>query len=181
MSSTPSLNEVGYKCLSLENWLTVDPAWAGVVMSSSLSDPSQAWVHDLLQTKLDPAVPVSIRRLFETARGTLVYSLMFYPLLTLGIEQMLRVFEASVSERCNSMTAPGKIKRFADKIEWLVERTVIPPEQQSRWNAIRHLRNEASHPKDQSILPPGEALTILDIAIELINPLFAGPNPKSSQ
>jgi hypothetical protein len=72
----------GFKRLSLDNWLTVDPTWAGIAMSSSLPNPSEAWVFDLVQSELSPAVPVNIRRLFQIARGTLVYSLMFYPLLT---------------------------------------------------------------------------------------------------
>ena len=175
MSSAAPSNEFGYKRLTLENWLTVDPAWSGVVMSSSRPDPSEAWVYDLIQTELDPTVPLSIRKLFEIARGTLLYSLMFYPLLTLGTEQMFRVFDAAVSAKCKAMNAPSKVQRFADKIKWLGEHAIIPPEDQSRWNAIRHLRNEASHPIDQSILPPAEALTILNIAVELINPLFVAP------
>jgi hypothetical protein len=179
MSSALPFNEFGYKRLTTENWLTVDPAWSGVVISCSRSDPSEAWVHDLVQTELDPTVPLPIRKLFEIARGTLVYSLMFYPLLTLGTEQMFRVFDAAVSAKCKEMSAPSKVQRFADKIKWLGERAVISPEQQSRWNAIRHLRNEASHPAHQSILPPGEALNVLDIAVELINPLFAAPAPTN--
>ncbi len=179
MSSASPFNEFGYKRLTLENWLTVDPAWSGVVMSSSRSDPSDAWVYDLIQTELDPAVPLPIRKLFEIARGTLVYSLMFYPLLTVGTEQMFRVFDAAVTMKCKAMNAPSKVKRFAEKIAWLVERAVILPEQQPRWDSIRHLRNEASHPADQSILPPGEALNVLNIAVELINPLFLAPLPKA--
>ncbi len=35
MSSASSFNEFGYKRLTLENWLTVDPAWSGVAMSCS--------------------------------------------------------------------------------------------------------------------------------------------------
>ncbi len=136
-------------------------------------------MYDLIQTELDTTVRLSIRKLFETARGTLVYSLMFYPLLTLGTDQMFRVFDAAVSAKCKEMRAPAKIRRCAEKIKWLGERTVISPEQQSRWNASRHLRNEASHPADQSIMPPGEALNVIDVAVELINPLFAVPAPTN--
>jgi hypothetical protein len=148
-------------------------------MSSSRPDPSEAWVFDLVQIELDPAVPDSVRKLFEIARGTLVYSLMFYPLLTLGTEQMFRVFEASVSAKCKAMNAPPKVRTFADKIDWLGKSAVIPLEQQPRWTAVRHLRNEASHPRNQNILPPGEALTIVDIAVELITPLFLAVVPRN--
>jgi hypothetical protein len=169
-SSPPS--SFGFKRISVENWLSVDPAWSGVVMSSSRPDPSEAWVFDLVTCELDPSVPLPVRKLFEIARGTLVYSLMFYPLLTLGTEQMFRVFDTAVSAKCNTMRAPAKVKVFAQKVDWLASQGVIRSEQQNRWHAIRHLRNEASHPADQNILPPSEALTIVAIAIELINPLF---------
>ena len=162
----------GFKRLTLDNWLTVDPTWAGVVMSSSLPDPSEAWVFDLVQSELSPAVPINIGRLFEIARGTLVYSLMFYPLLTLGTEQMFRVFEAALSTKCVDLGAPAKVKTFAEKIEWLTKSGAIVAHEQDRWTAIRHLRNEASHPKDENIFPPNEALHVVDAAIELRNPLF---------
>jgi hypothetical protein len=141
-------------------------------MSSSRPDASDAWVFDLVQSALDPAVPLNIRRLFEIARGTLVYSLMFYPLLTLGTEQMFRVFETSLSTKCIDLSAPVKIATFVDKIDWLTTLGAISVEDKGRWSAIRKLRNEASHPKDQNIFPPSEALPHVDAAIELINRLF---------
>jgi hypothetical protein len=109
-------NDFGFKRLSLENWLTIDPAWNGVVMSASRADPTEAWVDDLVKTVLDPVVPVAIRKLFETARGVLVYSLTFYPLLTLGAEQLFRVLETAASAKCKMLNAPQNIKVFADRI-----------------------------------------------------------------
>ncbi|MGA2434026.1 MAG: hypothetical protein ABSG25_01935 [Bryobacteraceae bacterium] len=171
MSASKS-TESGFKRLTLENWLTVDPAWDGVVMSSSRPDPSEAWVYDLIRTDLNPGVPLPIRNLFETARGTLVYSLMFYPLLTLGAEQLFRVLEASASLKCKVMNAPPKINTFEKKVKWLAENGAITAEQQVRWKGVRIMRNEASHPKDQSIFSPCMALKILDKTVDLINPLF---------
>jgi hypothetical protein len=162
----------GFKRLTLDNWLRVDPAWSGVVMSASRPDPSDAWVFDIVQSELSLAVPLNVRKLFESARGTLVYSLMFYTLLTLGTEQMFRVFEAAVTAKCKALNTPGKVRTFAAKVDWLVKDGAIASEDVSRWTAIRHLRNEASHPTDQSIVPPSEALHIVDLAIELINLLF---------
>src|SRR6185503_17220762 len=116
---------LGFKRLSLENWLSVDPAWQGVVMSSSKPDPSEAWVFDLVRSELNVAVPLPVRKLFEVARGTLVYSLMFYPLLTLGTEQIFRVFDVAISEKCKQLNAPAKVNVFADKITWLAKQGVI--------------------------------------------------------
>jgi hypothetical protein len=58
-------------------------------------------------------VPLNIRKLFETARGNLIYSLMFYPLLTLGAEQLFRVLETSASAKCKEVNAsPNQTKTF---------------------------------------------------------------------
>jgi hypothetical protein len=159
--------------MTVENWLTMDPAWHGVVISLSRPDQSEGWVDDLTRTELNAAVPLPIRNLFETARGTLVYSLMFYPLLTLGAEQLFRVLEASASLKCKELAASTRVGTFEKKIEWLGEKGAITAEQQLRWNAVRHMRNEASHPKDQSIYSLGMVLPILDATVELINPLFS--------
>jgi hypothetical protein len=162
-------NKFGFKRLSLENWLRIDPVWDAFGMSES----SEAWVHDLLKANLDPVVPLPIRKLFETARGTLVYSLMFYPLLTIGTEQIFRVLEAAVTNKCIAMNAPSKLKRFVDKVKWLSETGEIAHVQYIRWDTIRQLRNIASRPRDQNIFDPNMALRMLNDTTELINELFA--------
>ena len=141
MTASSRPNEFGFKRLSLENWLTVDPVWDAFANS----EPSE-WVHDLLKVNLDPVVPLAIRKLFETARGTLVYGLMFYPLLTIGTEQLFRVLEAAATNKCMAMNAPAKIKNFSHKIKWLSENNTIAKEQYIRWNSIRQLRNQVSQP-----------------------------------
>jgi len=40
------------------------------------------------------------------------------------------------------------------------------------WEAIRYLRNEASHPKDQTIYSPGMVISVLESISECINSLF---------
>lgn len=140
-------------------------------MSGSKPSPSDAWVFDLTEVRLNPAVPLPIQKLFEVARGILVYSLMYYPLLTLGAEQLFRVVEAAVAAKCKHASAPH-ITKFSQRIDWLVKHGHIPADERARWEAIVHLRNEASHPADQIILAPGMVLDILDNAVELIDSLF---------
>jgi hypothetical protein len=43
---------LGFKRLSSANWLTVDPAWEGVLISLAGSDPSTGWVEDLTRVDL---------------------------------------------------------------------------------------------------------------------------------
>ena len=113
--------EFGFKRLSLENWQAIDPVWG---LAFGELEPSE-WVRDVLKYDLNPVVPLAVRRLFETARGTLVYGLMFYPLLTIGTEQLSRVKEAAVINKCRAMNAP-KIRRFQDTIKWLLKNNAIP-------------------------------------------------------
>lgn len=162
----------GFKRLSSANWLTVDPAWAGVLISLSGSDPSTGWVEDLTRIELDVTIPLSIRKVFEVTRGTLVYGLMFYPLLTLGAEQLLRTLEAAVSLQCHTRNAPLQVKTFARKVDWLTNQKLISPEEQTQWHAMRKLRNLASHPTEQAIFSVGMTLTILDSTTHLINTLY---------
>jgi Domain of unknown function (DUF4145) len=171
MNASPQ-NALGLKVLTGTNWLETDPAWEGVIISLSGPDASTGWVNDLMRVQLDQTIPVAIRKIFEVARGTLVYSLMFYPLLTLGAEQLFRVLEAAVSLRCEALAAPPKLKTFNNKIEWLAKQRHIPPEQLSRWHAMRKLRNLSSHPTDQSIFSVGMTITILDTVSELVSALF---------
>src|SRR3982074_2627239 len=140
MTASSEPNEFGFKRLSLENWLTVDPVWDAFDKS--------AWVRDLLKVNLDPVVPLAIRKLFETARGTLVYSLMFYPLLTIGTERLFRVLEAAATNKCMAMNAPAKLKTFYDKLKWLSQNDTIAKDQYKRWDTSRQLRNSVSHLRD---------------------------------
>jgi len=97
---------------------------------------------------------------------------MFYPLLTLGAEQLFRVLEAAVSLRCHVLSAPSQVRTFARKIDWLTSQKLITPEEQERWHAMRKLRNLGSYPTEQAIFSVGMTLTVLGSTVELINMLF---------
>jgi hypothetical protein len=141
-------------------------------MSYSRPDQCEGFVFDLSQVRLDDAVPLPVRKLFEAARGALVFSVMFYPLLTLGAEQLLRVLETSLVFKCQQMNAPD-IGKFSQRVEWLRKHKAISTDDEVRWKQLVELRNEASHPKDQMIFGLAQALTILDATVELVDLLFA--------
>ncbi len=129
----------------------------------------------ILKPNLNETVPTEVKALFEVARGSLVYGYFFYPLYTLGLEQLFRVAEAAVTRKCKTMEAPRAICKggFLKKVKYLVEMKVIPNQKEEIWNAIRGLRNIASHPQDQSILAPGEAIGKLSRIADEINSLFS--------
>ena len=117
------------------------------------------WALAILKPRLAETVPIRIQKLFEVARGSMLYGYFFYPLFTLAFEQLTRVAEAAVDHKCREMGRLKPREKFADKIEWLADASVIT--EKERWDAIRNLRNRASHPKDQTIFTPGMVLGFL--------------------
>ncbi len=169
---TAMTDEFGFKRLSVDNWMTIDPIWNGTLMSNRPGDPASGWVAELEEVNLSTSVPVELRKLFAVARAALAYSVVYYPFLALGSEQMTRVAERAVALKCSMMQAPAKLKRFADRIDWLVGTGVFDEEAQQRWHSVRHIRNEGAHPENQTILNPALALTTMEIIVELIDDLF---------
>lgn len=109
----------------------------------------------------------------------LLYGCFFYPLYTLGTEQLFRVVEAAVTAKCEELGAPSKaMNRFETKLAYLRDEGWIPAGDWIRWDATRHLRNATSHPEDQTIVMPNEAMTMLTETAEQINALF--PSEHSS-
>jgi hypothetical protein len=161
--------------VSLENWPTPDPVWQAFA-HPPFRDPADAWVQDVLKHDLSPAVPVAVRELFEVARGTLIYGFLYYPLLTVGTEQIFRVLEAAVSSKCVVLGAPAQADSFFTKLRWLLKIEAIDQETHRRWHIMRELRNATSHLSDQNIFDPNIALQMLEGAVELIDWFFAQNN-----
>ena len=108
--------------------------------------PAEEILGHILEPKLSEKVPNEIRQLFEVARGAMCYGYVFYPLWTLATEQLFRVVEAATSES-------GRIN----------------------WHAVRFLRNEASHPEQQTLVPAAMALPVVQGTARALNQLFQGP------
>jgi hypothetical protein len=168
--------ELGFKKLTLENWLQPDPVSS---MFGRIDDDGHAypiegddWLRNILRPRLEEAVPIEVQRLFEVARGALAFGYFFYPLYTLAGEQLFRVAEAAVTRKCKEMKAPGSIKTFNAKLSYLIEHSVIPAQDKDSWDAIRNLRNIASHPERQSIVTPAMAIGMLASIADSISTLF---------
>ena len=167
-------SEFGFKQVSPENWLKIDPVWGAFGAVAEQPDPFDPWIVEVLGFNLSLSVPVEVRKLFEVARGTIAYSLLYYPLITIGTEQLFRVYEAAATHKCGQLNAPAsQTAQFAHRIKWLVERGAILPEDRIRWDAVRDLRNSTSHPKNQSIFDPNMALSMLEGTVALIGHLFS--------
>jgi hypothetical protein len=62
--------------------------------------------EEFLEPILCKETPKDIINLFEVARGCLLYGYFYYPLYTIGIENLYRVLEGAVSRKCKSLNAP---------------------------------------------------------------------------
>jgi hypothetical protein len=169
------MSKFGFKKITPSNWLDPDKVLRGFVkMSSTRAQPLTAddYLRHILSPELIESVPKDVRALFEVARGAMIYGYFFYPLFTLAAEQLFRVSEAAVSHKCKALGAPKSKRKFIEKIEWLINNGIIPSSELIRWDAIRNLRNAASHPERQSILAPGNAIGLLEGISRQINSLF---------
>lgn len=165
----------GFKKLTTGNWKQGD------MLDSVFRMPEQMWVEATLKPQLTQKVPEEVRALFEVARALFTYSWFFYPMATSGAEQMHRVLEAGARERCRQLGLPLEIPNakgksrptnFATNIHQLTNAGAIDASDAIRWEATRSLRNWASHPQTQQILPPGMTLASLITNAEMLNRLF---------
>jgi len=169
----------GYKQITQQNWLEPDMPFYFPNISP------ETWIHVSLEPQLVATVPNDIASLFEVARAAIIQSWFFYPLLTLGAEQLNRVQETAARERCRQLKIlPVKLIKsgrrkgqttepnFKELIDALKTHGNMTASEYVRWNAARKLRNLSSHPNRQSIYSPGMANRSLKSTAELINKLF---------
>jgi len=173
------MTKLGFKHLTLKNWLQPDKA-SLLLLSTTLTgtehpNPSSRWINYVLEPRLSDQVPKEVMALFEVARATIAYGFLFYPLFTLGLEQLTRVGEAAIVKKCEIEKSPLSKRRFANGIEWLAQHSFLTQAKKRIWHSMRDTRNFASHPNSQSILPPGLVLGFLEKYAETINSLYTLP------
>jgi len=166
-----------FKRLTSQNWRQHDTTADIIVQmhkdgtTSKINDDE--WATFILEIDLTPDVPENVRNLFEVAQGVLCYGSYFYPLYTLGHEQIFRVLESALRHKCVELGKPGRADTFSRMLNWLREYGRLPDYHYVRWDAARKLRNMASHADRQSLVDPTWAVRTLSVAAELINELFA--------
>jgi hypothetical protein len=163
-----TMTELGFKRLTPENWLQVDP----IIEMFGWSELGEEWVALTMKPQLSDVVPSEIHKLYEAARAAMCYGFYFYPLYTLATEQLFRVAEAAVTARCLQLGAPAKVRTFNDQIDFLQARLSATVFDAGQWHSMRRLRNEASHPERQNIVSPGMAIPAVEGLARLISQLF---------
>jgi hypothetical protein len=66
------------------------------------------WAELFLESRLSPEVPDHVVELFEVARGAMCYGYFYYPLFTLGNEQLYRVGAGGWRAKSKRLDVPQK-------------------------------------------------------------------------
>jgi len=163
------------KIVTKENWCEADPT-SSILMKVDKGVPismtGDDWAELFSKPQLSENVPENIRELFEVARGSIVYGYLFYPLATLACEQLFRVVETALTEKCKAVMAPkGSTNSFDKKTKYLLEKGSISDVESDTIHGFRKMRNKASHPDRQFKYPIGVLYPFLESIASLINKL----------
>lgn len=175
MKSEEYKKEYGFDQVTWENLKEPAEAMnyfaASGAIGSVVPPPLQYWVESIQKQTLHSEVPRDIRILFETAKGCITYGVLFYPLFTVGSEQLFRLYETAV--RLRSIQAGRKLRfQYGSALNYLILARVISEDRRYRWEAVRKLRNSTAHPAAQMILPPAQAVHFLQETASDINSLY---------
>jgi hypothetical protein len=170
-----------FKHISAANWKNIDEQTALWAQATTIASTPEGWVEFYRRPVLKSRVPPEIVTLLEVARGAMIYGWFFYPLVTIGAEQCLRVLESGVRLRCQQASIQTKVTRkggrevdtsFDENVTALLGSNLLAKMDKLRWDAVRCLRNSTSHPRRQMILDPGQGQSVLELSVEVLNDLF---------
>lgn len=164
------------KSLQHDNWLLAD------TLGNGDGEPRK-WREAFLSIWLDPAVPADVARMFESARGGMLYGFFFQPLLALGIEQCYRAMERGARERaaeaglevtCSDSQGGQHPLSFAHNLRALSRQGLISEADLALWRQAREMREWVAAPEHHAALNMEHGVTALARAAELLGRLFRG-------
>jgi hypothetical protein len=166
---------MGFKRITPENFICADLSRA-----FGLADANQ-WIGWFNEICVGDHVPEPVRRLFELARGSMIYGWLYYPLLSVGFEQCGRCLEAGVRHAAALYFDSPPPDRQKTPYRSLVRRMIaaghIPKAHEAQWLAAVQLRNAAAHPTTPTIWMPGNARATLGTTADRLNGLFDSVKP----
>ena len=171
------MNDIGIKEITIQNWLAPDIASAKLINNNAGAKQLTVTVSDLyiqavVAIRLSSMVPLEVRRAFEVAKGAMVYGYFFYPLFTIGLEHLYKVAEIAVKVKCAAIDSNRRVDKLTKGIRLLVSSKVFDAATEKRWCALKNLRNNASHPADQTIVTPAMAIRMLEPLAEDLEKIF---------
>ncbi len=157
------------KRINLQNWLERDNTLNSVlkVRPTGTTEPisGQEWAELMLKPQLSESIPKEVQRLFEGARGALIYGYFYYGLCFVGIVALFRVAEVALAHKRKTLDAltpaAESDMRFDESLKWLANQGIV---QSGDWTTIVEARSGAFQPQ--------EIITILEQVAEKINALF---------
>ncbi len=146
----------GFKIVTPENWLDPDPL-SGLIVKLDRRDGSvqpvdgRDWIAYVNAVQLSEQVPRKVRDAYDFAIGAVGYGYFYYPLFTLVVQQVLRVADFAVACLFGiRLDLPKPRKRtFEARLAALGTAGYLGDVGFTRWDAIRRLRNSATHPEWQ--------------------------------
>ncbi len=163
------------KSINHDNWLRADTS------SQERSVDARIWREAFLSIRLEPEVGPDIARMFEAARGGMLYGYFFRPLLAMGVEQCYRVLEYGARVRCLAADLPVTCAdnqgrqhplSFGHNLRALARLGLISPEDLNLWLQAREMRDWVVAPEHQTALTQEHGATALARAAELLGRLF---------
>jgi hypothetical protein len=153
----------GFKMVDEMNLLAPDPLMGS--MATRENDVVRPMIpNDLLQpilaVTLEERVPFEVRRAFFFARNAMCYGYWYYPLITLGSQQLLRVADYA-TEVAGSVNGLTPHRNFRPRIDQLVAAGVIDSANRGTWELICRFRNKATHPEWQQIWGIPQTLNVV--------------------
>jgi hypothetical protein len=124
----------------------------------------------ILPITLENPVPFEVRKAFMFARDAMCYAFWYYPLITLGAQQILRVadYATDVAGRLNGIASH---KTFGPRIDQLRAAGVLDGARISAWNLLCEMRNRVTHPEWQQTWMPSDGITIVRMVADEIQAL----------
>ena len=170
-------NKLKFKHLNKDNWLEQESVIKHIVHvypGGQQTPVTQSdWLDKFLEPKLPGTIPTEIAELYEVARGCMLYGYFFYPLYTVGHNQLFLVLDSATVVKCKTLGMKNADKNnFLQRINYLLELGQIDEEEKNRWEAVRALRNSIVHSTSQMLLPPNYALNGLYQIREDLTKLF---------
>lgn len=168
-------DEHGYKRLTFDNYMQVDPIFNHIVWWSQ--DPNRREeglkerIEDILLIRMHPAVPAEVREMFDTLKGAMVYGYFYRPLFAVVRNQAYVVADAATWYRCKALGVKLP-ETFSGRIDLLKERGIIPADEGFLWDIARKSRNQAAHMTKQSLYWPASEVGALGRVADDINRLF---------
>jgi hypothetical protein len=145
--------QYGFKMIDESNLLEPDPLVGGMAMRENNVIRQMVpgdLMRPILAVTVEEPVPFEVRRSFFFARNAMCYGFWYYPLITMGSQQLLRVadYATEVAGKANGLMPH---RNFRPRLDQLVAAGVIDPSHLQTWLFICRFRNKATHPEWQQV------------------------------